>query len=87
MLDEATASVDPENEKYIQEAIIELVKEKTLVVVAHRLSTIKSADQILVLDDGELMEHGTHQELLNKNGLYNRFWERRSKAYGWRIVS
>ena len=87
LLDEATASIDPENEKYIQEAIIELVKEKTLVVIAHRLSTIKSADQILVLDDGELMEHGTHQELLEKNGLYNHFWERRTKAQGWKIVS
>lgn len=86
LLDEATASIDPENEKYIQEAIMELVKEKTLVVIAHRLFTIKSADQILVLDDGELMEHGTHQELLDKNGLYNRFWERRTKAHGWRIT-
>ncbi len=87
LLDEATASVDPENEKYIQEAIMELVKEKTLVIIAHRLSTIKSADQILVLDDGTLMEKGTHQELIDKDGLYKRFWERRTKARGWRIAS
>ena len=87
LLDEATASVDPENEKYIQEAIMELVKEKTLVIIAHRLSTIKSADQILVLDDGKLMEKGTHQELIDKEGLYKRFWERRTKARGWRIAS
>ncbi|MCG8402201.1 MAG: ABC transporter ATP-binding protein/permease [Firmicutes bacterium] len=87
LLDEATASLDPQNEKFIQEAITELIKNKTLVVIAHRLSTIKSADKILVLDNGALMEHGTHQELLDKNGLYNRFWERRTKAHGWRIVS
>ncbi|WDV48245.1 ABC transporter ATP-binding protein [Clostridiaceae bacterium M8S5] len=85
LLDEATASIDPENEKYIQDAIMELVKDKTLVVIAHRLSTIKSADQIIVLDEGQLVEQGTHEELLNNEGVYNSFWMRRTKASGWKI--
>ncbi|MDO5713679.1 MAG: ABC transporter ATP-binding protein [Tissierellia bacterium] len=70
LLDEATAGVDPDNEKYIQEAIEQLVKDKTLVVIAHRLSTIQNADQIFVLDEGEIVERGTAKELLQKNGIY-----------------
>lgn len=85
LLDEATASVDPDNEKYIQMAINELVKDKTLVVIAHRLSTIQSADQILVIDDGRLIQKGTHDELINEEGQYNDFWQRRIKAKGWKI--
>lgn len=80
ILDEATASVDTDNESYIQEAINELVKGKTLLVIAHRLNTIQSADQILVVADGEIAEQGTHGELMEKDGIYQKFVEIRRKA-------
>ncbi|GMQ56578.1 ABC transporter ATP-binding protein [Vallitalea sediminicola] len=85
LLDEATASVDPDNEKYIQMAINELVKDKTLVVIAHRLATIRSADQILVIDEGKLLQKGTHDDLIEEKGQYNDFWERRMNARSWKI--
>ncbi|MDR0381779.1 MAG: ABC transporter ATP-binding protein/permease [Oscillospiraceae bacterium] len=85
LLDEATASVDPDNEKHIQDAISELVRDKTLIVIAHRLSTIKSADQILVLDGGEIVQRGRHDELLSREGVYKNLWQRRLQAKGWRI--
>lgn len=87
LLDEATASVDPENENRIQQAINELVKNKTLVVIAHRLSTVRTADQILVIDGGRLAEHGTHKELLEQDGTYRRFWEIRQITRDWKITS
>ena len=86
LLDEATASVDPDNEKYIQEAINELVRDKTLIVIAHRLSTIKRADQILVIDGGRIVERGQHDELVAKNGQYKTLWERRQNASSWKIA-
>ncbi len=86
LLDEATASVDPDNEKHIQMAINELVKNKTLVMIAHRLSTIKGADQILVIDQGEIIERGTHDQLIEDRGQYYDFWQRRVKASSWRIA-
>ena len=85
ILDEATASLDPENERLIQEAINELVKSKTLVVIAHRLWTIVKADQILVIDDGRIVEKGKHEELLKKKGLYYRMWNEQMKAKGWKF--
>jgi ATP-binding cassette subfamily B protein len=85
LLDEATASVDPDNEKHIQMAISELVKDKTLVVIAHRLSTIRNADQILVLDEGRLIQKGTHAELMKHEGQYRNLWEKRIMARGWKI--
>lgn len=85
LLDEATASVDPDNEKHIQEAINELVRDKTLIIIAHRLSTIKRADQILVIEDGRIVQRGTHDALLAKNGQYKNLWQRRQQAKGWRI--
>lgn len=69
-MDEATASVDTDNESYIQEAISELVKGKTLLVIAHRLNTIQNADQILVIDNGQIAQQGTHEELLKQPGIY-----------------
>ena len=85
LLDEATASVDPDNEEQIQLAISELVKDKTLVVIAHKLSTIKNADQILVIDQGQISQQGTHRELIEEKGLYHDFWQRRVKARSWKI--
>ena len=83
ILDEATASVDTDNESYIQEAINELVKGKTLLVIAHRLNTIRQADQILVISDGRISEQGTHDELMAKAGIYQDFVNIRKKASGW----
>ncbi|MDY6396977.1 MAG: ABC transporter ATP-binding protein, partial [Treponema sp.] len=75
ILDEATAYTDPENEAIIQQSVAQLVKGKTLIVIAHRLSTVKDADQIYVIKDGKIDSHGTHEELLAKNGLYKSMWE------------
>jgi len=86
LLDEATASLDPENEIYIQQAIQELVKSKTVVVIAHKLATIQKANQIIVLEEGKMAENGTHQELLNKNGIYRKMWDIQQKSGGWKIA-
>lgn len=75
ILDEATAYTDPENEALIQNSVARLVKGKTLIVIAHRLSTVKDADQLYVINDGKVEEHGTHQELLAHHGLYQQMWE------------
>lgn len=85
ILDEATASVDPENERELQQAIAELTKDKTILIIAHRLSTIRNADQILVLDKGCIVQQGTHQALMQQEGLYRRFVDIRKQAIGWQI--
>ena len=85
ILDEATASIDPENEHLIQQAISELTRGKTIITIAHRLATIRNADQILVVDDGRIAECGTHDELIQREGLYKKFTEIRERAEGWRI--
>ncbi|WP_276980483.1 ABC transporter ATP-binding protein [Johnsonella ignava] len=85
ILDEATASVDPENEWELQKAIAELTKNKTLLMIAHRLNTVRGADQILVLEDGQIVQHGKHKELIREEGLYRRFVEIREKAIGWEL--
>ena len=85
ILDEATASVDPENEHLIQSAISELTRGKTIITIAHRLATIENADQILVVDDGRIVEQGTHKELIQQPGRYQQFVRIREKAEGWKI--
>lgn len=85
-MDEATASVDSDNESYIQEAISELVKGKTLLVIAHRLNTIQNADQILVIDAGEIVQKGTHDQLIQQKGIYRSFINIRERAEGWSIA-
>ena len=86
LLDEATASVDPENEVHLQQAISALVKNKTLIVIAHRLSKIGDADQILVVDNGKIVEKGVHAELIQQKGIYQKFWNIRQKARNWKLA-
>lgn len=86
ILDEATASVDVDNERYIQEAITELCQGKTLLVIAHRLNTIRHADQILVIEEGRIAESGTHEALMDKGGIYKDFVGYRENTYGWNNV-
>lgn len=86
LLDEATASVDPENEVHLQQAISALVKNKTLIVIAHRLSTIRDADQILVVDNGKIVEKGVHTELIQQKGIYQNFWNIRQRARDWKLA-
>lgn len=86
ILDEATASVDTDNESYIQEAISELVKGKTLLVIAHRLNTIQSANQILVIANGQICQQGTHEELIAQAGIYHDFVNIRKGSAGWTLT-
>ena len=86
ILDEATASVDVDNESYIQEAISELVKNKTLLVIAHRLNTIRDADNIVVIKEGNIAEQGTHNELIALNGIYKNMVELQNKNNGVKIL-
>ncbi|MCA1221853.1 ABC transporter ATP-binding protein [Streptomyces sp. 8L] len=85
VLDEATAALDQENETLFAETVRALADRKTLLVIAHRLSTVVHADQILVLEDGEITERGTHDDLVTAGGTYASFWQRRSRAQGWRL--
>ncbi len=85
ILDEATANVDPENEKDLMEAIKALTKEKTILMIAHRLKTVQNADQIFVVDKGRITQRGTHDELVREGGIYRRFVDSRRQAIGWKI--
>ncbi|MGT2911574.1 ABC transporter ATP-binding protein [Streptococcus cameli] len=85
ILDEATSSVDPENEKELLLALKQLLKNKTTIVIAHKLSTIKNADYIIVLNDGKMEQVGTHQDLVEKTGTYKNFFENRKKSEDWGI--
>lgn len=87
VLDEATAFADPENEMLIQKAFSSLTKGRTVIMIAHRLSTVVDADKIIVLDEGRVVEQGTHAELTAKDGLYARMWTEYSKAAQWKITS
>lgn len=85
ILDEATSSVDPENEHLLMVALAELTRGKTLVSIAHRLNTVRDADQILVVDGGMIVQRGTHEELMREQGVYRRFIEVRREAAGWQL--
>lgn len=82
---EATANVDPENEKELMEAISELTREKTVIMIAHRLKTVRHADKIIVVDKGQVIQRGTHEELLRQDGIYRRFITGREQAAGWKL--
>lgn len=85
IFDEATANIDPENEDKLKEAIESLTKNKTVIMIAHRLKTIRNADQILVLKDGEIVERGSHEELIINNGLYSDLINAKAKAESWKL--
>ena len=85
IFDEATAYMDPENEYLIQRAISNLSKGKTVIIIAHRIVTIEEADQILVLDDGEIVQRGKHRDLIEEGGLYRSFMRIRGKVENWKI--
>lgn len=85
ILDEATANVDPENESLLQDAIAQLTRGKTIIMIAHRLKTVQNADQILVLDQGKIIQRGTHQELMKSGGIYADFVSMREKSIGWKL--
>ena len=85
IFDEATASIDPENEDKLKEAIESLTKNKTVIMIAHRLKTIRNADQIIVLKDGEIVERGNHEELIKNNGLYSDLINAKAKAESWKL--
>lgn len=85
ILDEATANVDPENEKELMDAIDALTKEKTIIMIAHRLKTVQHADQIVVIDKGHIVQKGNHEQLMKQDGIYKRFVNAREQAVSWKI--
>ena len=85
ILDEATANVDPENEDRLQKAIEELTKDKTIIMIAHRLKTVRNADQILVVDNGKIVQQGKHDDLIKQQGIYADFVLGRKETIGWKL--
>lgn len=85
ILDEATANVDPENEDRLQKAIEALTRDKTIIMIAHRLKTVRHADQILVVDHGRIVQQGTHEQLIAQPGIYADFVGGRKQAASWKL--
>ena len=85
VLDEATANVDPETEKELMEAIEALTNEKTVFMIAHRLKTVRNADKICVIDKGQIVQQGTHDELISREGIYRDFVDQRNRAVSWKL--
>ena len=85
IFDEATANVDPENEDRLQAAIEELTKNKTIIMIAHRLKTVRNADQILVVNGGHIVQQGRHDDLIKQKGIYADFVRGRKQAIGWKL--
>lgn len=85
ILDEATANVDPENEKELMDAVAALTKEKTIIMIAHRLKTVRNADRIVVVDKGRIVQQGTHEQLMQQEGIYRRFVDARERAVSWKL--
>ena len=85
IMDEATAFADPDNEVRVQQALSALSKGKTVIMIAHRLSSIVNVDRIYVLQDGRIIESGTHKELTEKNGVFAKMWKNYSKSVEWKI--
>lgn len=84
---EATASLDADNEAMVQRALDEIAKERTVVMIAHRLKTVRGAEQILMLEDGKIIEQGTHNQLVGENGLYARLWGLQNQAGAYTFQS
>jgi len=87
LFDEATAALDAENEHAVQQAMAALSRDRTVLVIAHRLHTLRQADHIVVLDQGRVMEEGVHDELLTSGGRYAHYWRERRRAHGWRLTT
>ena len=85
ILDEATANVDPENEDRLQKAIEALTRDKTIIMIAHRLKTVRHADQILVIDHGRIVQQGRHEELIAQPGIYADFVDGKKQTVGWKL--
>ena len=85
ILDEATAFADPENEALVQRAFEELSKDKTVIMIAHRLTTVRNADRIFVLKDGKIQESGTHDKLAGADGLYSKMWQDYQTSVNWKV--
>lgn len=85
ILDEATANVDPENEDRLQKAIEALTRDKTIIMIAHRLKTVRNADQILVVEDGRIVQRGRHEDLIVQQGMYADFVLGRQEALNWKL--
>ena len=85
VLDEATANVDPENEKELVKAIEELTRKKTIIMIAHRLKTVRNADEIIVVKEGKIVQRGRHDELMREDNIYRRFVNSRETAVSWKL--
>ena len=87
ILDEATANIDPENEAELMTAVDELTQDKTIIMIAHRLKTVENADQIVVLDKGQIVQQGKHAQLAQQAGIYHDFITTRKEALSWKLAT